>query len=396
MRKTGWLLFLCVASLAAQPATAPAPLLKSGQPVDWWFVFKFNAGSFPGCGGDAQRACLFGGAVQSYEFSQQFAVASSVDHDLQAGGGCAGDTTNDPVGATFDQVYNGKFFYVVWNDQFDGDPLATEGAPKGHSKGVLAWNEDGNGFVLQVSTPSWPGSGSATNPRQKDGNTLGCVRDDDVLVSQHFFALRLNKDDVVLILKALANASVATDPTKPQIVNNGGPADIQALVKALGQVSKSRTATKDKLSSGVVLISKPSDLHVPPWQMVSAILGGEPLRAATWWDAPKIPTTTATTAVGCWDPSLGKPGAVEIATQGTWAGKAIGLEGVAAPTGNHAKVGVSTGAHSYSIFGDMNQQGSLSGDCASSQNGRGGLFYVVDDVQLFSSVRDLIHGPAGE
>jgi hypothetical protein len=66
------------------------------------------------------------------------------------------------------------------------------------------------------------------------------------------------------------------------------------------------------------------------------------------------------------------------------------------PDGNHAKIGVSLGNtsnHSYAIFGDMNQQGSLSGpNCKSSQNGRGGLFYVVDDSQLFSSVRDLITG----
>jgi Deoxyribonuclease II len=388
-------MFLCTVSLAAQSADAPAPLLKTGQPVDWWFVFKFNAESFPGCGGGAQRACLFGGKVQPYrEFSQQFAFADSDDRSLHlGGGGCVGDTTIDPLGATFNQVYNGGFFYVLWNDQFDGDPLKTASAPKGHSKGLLAWNQDGNGFVLQVSTPSWPGSGSSRKPRKTDGNTLGCVKDNDVLVSQHFFALKLNKDDVVAVLKALQNASVVTNPAKPQTVNNGGPADIQALVRGLGKTSKSKIPTADKLSSGVVLISKPSGLHVPPWQMVSALLAGEPLRAATWWHAPEIPTTAATTKVGCWDPSLGKPGAVEIATQGTWAGKTIGLTGLAEPMGNHAKIGVSTGAHSYAIFGDMNQQGSLSGpDCGSSQNGRGGLFYVVDDAQLFSSVRDLIAG----
>ena len=145
-----------------------------------------------------------------------------------------------------------------------------------------------------------------------------------------------------------------------------------------------------------MLISKPSKLRVPPWQMVSALLGGEPLRAATWWARPEIPTTTATTVVGCWDPSLAKPGAVEIATTGTWAGSEIGLEGMPEPDGNHAKIGVSTGntaTHSYAIFGDMNQQGSLSGpNCKSSQNGRGGLFYVIDDSQLFSSVEDLIKG----
>ena len=69
------------------------------------------------------------------------------------------------------------------------------------------------------------------------------------------------------------------------------------------------------------------------------------------------------------------------------------FEGEAEPVGNHAKIGVSTGTHSYAIFGDMNQQGSLSPPkCTSSQNGRGGLFYVVDDGPLFTSVRDLIKG----
>jgi hypothetical protein len=370
-------------------------LLKSGQPVDWLFVFKFNAGTFAGCGSGVQRACPFGGSVQSYNsFGQQYAYASSAKHTLQAGDGCAGGGATDPLGATFAQVYTGPYFYVLWNDQFYGDPLPTKASPAGHSKGLLAWNADGNGFVLQVSTPDWPASGNSKHPRPTDGNTLGCIQhDNDVEVSQHFFALKLTKGDVLLVLKALANASVVTDPTNQQIVNNGGPADIQALVKTLGKTSKSTTATKDTLSSGVTLISKPSKLAVPPWQLVSALLGGEPLRVASWWTRPEIPTTTASTHVACWDDSLGRPGAVEIATSGTWDGKSIGLEGMVEPQGNHAKVGVSTGSHAYAIFGDMNQQGSLSGpNCSSSQNGRGGLFYVVEDEPLAGSVKSLLEG----
>jgi hypothetical protein len=400
-------ILLAVTSLGAQsaqsssnpaPATTPTPLLTSTQAVDWWFAFKFNAEAMPGCGGTAQRVCTFGGTVQPYhEFSQQFAYASSANHTLQQGDGCIGDTTADPVGATFNQVYTGRLYYVLWNDQFYGNPIISEDAPEGHSKGMLAWDNTGNGFVLQVSTPSWPGSGSDLFPRRVDGNTLGCIQDNDVMVSQHFFALKLNKDDVVTVLKALQNASVVTDPTKQELVNNGGPADIQALVKLLGKVSTSKAVTKDTLSSGVVLISKPSDLHVPPWQMVSALLDGVSLRAATWWAKPEIPTTTASTVIGCWDSSLSKPGAVDIATSGTWAGKSIGLDGIAEPEGNHAKVGVSTsGTHSYSIFGDMNQQGSLSGpNCASSQNGRGGMFFVVDDQALFASINALLKGASG-
>jgi hypothetical protein len=128
--------------------------------------------------------------------------------------------------------------------------------------------------------------------------------------------------------------------------------------------------------------------------MVSATLGGVSLRTATWWANPKIPTTTSSTKVKCWSTSLSKPGAVQIATTGEWDDKEIGLMGGAGPNFNHAKIGVSTsGAQHFAIFGDMNQQGSLSGpNCKSSQNGRGGLFYVVDNEELQGSIAALIKG----
>lgn len=40
----------------------------------------------------------------------------------------------------------------------------------------------------------------------------------------------------------------------------------------------------------------------------------------------------------------------------------------------------------------MNQQGTLSGNCKSSQNGRGGLFYVVNNEGLSNGIADLIKG----
>jgi len=376
--------------------------LKKSHAVDWWFVFKLNSGTFPNCANTATRACLFGGTVQKYKpsFGQQFVYASSENGSLQMGSGCAGDTVEDPIGATFEQVYNGSFYYVLWNDQFYNDPIKSQSGTWGHSKGMLAWNDAGEGFVMQVSTPSWPAAGNKASPRKTDGNTLGCVKDNDVLVSQHFFALKLTKSDLVQVLGALQNASVLTDPKIAQLVRNGGPPDIQKLVGALGVKSKDDNVTLYKLSSGVQVISKPSELNVPPWQMVSATLGGVPLRAATWWMKPAIYSTTASTKIGCWDSSLGKPGAVEIATTGHWGAIEIGLTGGSGPNFNHAKIGVSTstGDH-YSIFGDMNQQGAVSRTkvpkdpkCDSSQNGRGGLFYVIGDTKLFASVKALISG----
>ena len=384
---------------SASEAGAPAPLLRSGQSVDWWFVFKFNAKSFPGCGGAAVVACPYGGTPSGRTSSQQFVYASSNDRDLKKGDGCVGDTGTDPVGATFGEIYGGAYHYVVWNDQFYQDPPIQGcgnscSAPWGHSKGVLAWSDSGDGLVMQVSTPSWPASGSKDASRKSDGNSLGCVTStDNVLVSQHFFSLRLSGDDVVQVLKGMVNASVVTDPSNPQLVNNGGPQAIQDLVNLLGKKSASTQLLRVQLSSGVGLLSKPSGLQVPPWQMVSAELGGVPLRVASWWTHPAIDSTTSATTVECWDESLPKPGAVEIALSGIWSGTAFGLKGGGGPNFNHAKVGVSSDSnHHFVVFGDMNQQGSLTGDCGSSQNGRGGLFFVLEDDALSRSVSGLIQG----
>jgi|GEM_PF-362028 len=381
--------------------SGPAPLLAKGHPVDWWFVFKLNAAAFPECGSGAERNCIFGGAVQDYKgkYSQQFVYASSENASLQKGAGCVGDTLQDPVGATFDQVYNGSLFYVVWNDQFYGDPQIAGcskscSSPWGHSKGMLAWNDKGEGFVMQVSTPSWPASGSSFSPRKTDGNTLGCVNDNDVKVSQHFFSLRLSKDDVIKVLQSLQNASVVTDPANSQIVRNGGPSDVQGIVKKLGKKSTNTTHMKVTLSTGVELISKPSGLHMPPWQLVSAVLNGVPLRTATWWATPYINTSTASTTITCWNEDLGTSGPVQIATTGSWDGTTFSLKGGPQLDSNHAKIGVSTDpSKTYAIFGDLNQQGTLSGqNCASSQNGRGGTFYILNNKALFDSMTNLIKG----
>ena len=383
---------------AQSDATAPTPLVQAGMPTDWLFVFKFNGSAFSSKD-IADRPCPFGGTAQPYKlFGQQYVFATNANPTLVQGAGLLGTSDNDPVGATFGEIYNSSLHYVVWNDQPYGHPHITGCGenceiPWGHSKGVLAWNEAGEGLVLQVSTPSWPLAGRKDHPRIGDGNTLGCVQfKNDVAVNQHLFALRLTRSDVAAVLAALVNASVGTDIHNAGLTDNGGPPEIQALVQQLGVRSSSVKPTMATLSSGIRLISKPSNLNVPPWQMVSALLGGIDMRVANWWTVPKIYSTDSASRIDCWDPSLPKPGGVEIALHGHWQNKTFGLSGI--PTnGNHAKIGVSTApASSITVFGDENQQGALTGKCASSQNGRGGLFFVVDNAPLHAAVSDLIAG----
>lgn len=404
------------------PLSAPTPMAGKNQPVEWMFAFKFNAASFPGCTNDGTAPAvgtpgIFGGVVEEYKsgHSQQYVFATSKNPTLVKGEGCLGATYDDPLGATFAQVYNNPgYHYVLWNDQFYGEPINSLDSPWGHSKGMVAWNQAGEGFVLQVSTPSWPGSGCKEDPRNT-GNTLGAIGDDDdIEVSQHFFALKLSKGDLVEVLKALANASVATDTMQPSIVRNGGPADIVELVHALGIPAAQRkekssqppplpgppACTVSQLSSGVQLISKPSALHLPPWQLVSAELGGLSLRVASWWADPKIYSTEAGVEIDGWPANFTKPGAVAIASDGNWDGTTIGLTGGMGTNYNHAKIGISTDStRPLCIFGDMNQQGALRAnyahagqDMSSSQNGRGGTFYVLQNQQLFDSLTQLLKG----
>lgn len=391
------LLFVLALSLGAptaarQSSGAPEPLFAQNDADDWIFAFKLNATTFPT---PPVSNCVFGGSPQTKLASQQFIVARSSSTDLTAGAGLLGSSVADSLGATFSQVYNSNLNFVVWNDQLYQHPRMQGcgdgcSGPWGHSKGLIAWNETGDGLVLQVTTPSWPASGTAATPRTGSGNTLGCIaKPNNILYSQHFFALRLTPSDTAAVLEALTNASVVTDVTNPQLARLGGPNELRLTAMRLGRRSNSTTVFDTTLSSGIRLISKPSELHVPPWQMVSARLGGVSLRTATWWAAPRIPTTERGREIICWRNDLGAPGRVEVALTGRWADKTISLKG----GGNHAKLGVSLdGAHPYVIFGDLNQQGRLTNKCDSSQNGRGGLFFVLEDQQLHDAMADLLAG----
>jgi hypothetical protein len=143
----------------------------------------------------------------------------------------------------------------------------------------------------------------------------------------------------------------------------------------------------------VQIVAKSGLLHVPPWHMVSALLGGEPLVVATWWTGPQKIQDTKAMKPGCWDSSLGTAGSIRNAEIGKWRNKTFGLTGAASPDRNHAKLGVSkTGA--FVIFGDFNNEGALSESCDVNQNTRGGLFYIVGNKTLANEVRDLLDSRA--
>lgn len=399
---------------ASSATDTVAPRLGDGSVVDWWFTYKFNTYSFPEC--STTRECIFGGTVKEYKYGygMQYLLASNVNGTTKKGAlrtDCLG-TGADPVAKTFDQIYSGNApNYIIWNDQFYREPqieltpacstYSSEptscSAPWGHSKGAMAWDENGDGFIMQVTTPDWPGSGDSSIPRPTQGNTLGCIEDDNVEVAQHLFSLKLSPADTEDVLKALHRASVVTDPSNAQLVKlTTGPSNLAALAKGLGTLDTSASPYQASLSSGAKVIAKPQALHVPSWQMVSALVG-KPLRTATWWQSPEILSAEAGIP-GCWSSDLDTPQEVQIATSGQWQNTTFGLTGGLGQNYNHAKLGHSING-TLAIMGDMNQMGSYTPDlrkCDSSQNARGGLFFVLDDPTLHSDLKELMTGTTAD
>jgi len=411
------IIFITVLLSVATQSVSIAPILEDGTVADWWFSYKFNAMTYNSnkCTGqhDSNGTCTFGGQFigNQAKYGLNFATIhhqAGITSKLQmpSGNSCIGSGENDSLANTFSQIYNRVADnFVIWSDQFYGYPLPSQFAPWGHSKGALAWDGEGNGVLIQVTTPDWPKSGVAVGNSSdpNKGNTLGCnPEDNNLYFGQHFFSLKLNQNDVLLVLEALAVASAVTDPFNPLLVQHAAIINhtFSKAVSSLGQLSMGKTPFDVTLSSGVRLISKPSNLNVAPWQMVGAMINSS-LRTATWWDSPFINSTHPIDATSdpqlCWSSDLPKliP-EIQIATTGTWKGKPIGLTaGFGNPIGgNHAKIGVTVG-NSLTVFGDMNQQGCVSSStckCNSSQNGRGGMFFVVDDGSLHDDVSKLLQG----
>ena len=197
-----------------------------------------------------------------------------------------------------------------------------------------------------------------------------------VAFSQHFFALKLNKADVVTVLAGAAERERRHRSGKPQIVQRrpGGRSQWSRSRRAISK--ERRRSHQERASRGRdpdLEAVRPGMSRPGRWFRRCWAMPGE--RSATWWMKPWIYHQMARRGSMLGRATLGpKPGPVAIA--GTGAG--MSRDQPHRPL-NHAKFGTTTSADKrFSILGDLNQQGAIAPPgCDKSQNGRGGLFFVV-------------------
>ena len=269
---------------------------------------------------------------------------------------------------------------------------------------MLAWNETARASSCRCRRRRGPAPAASVS--RKSGNTLGCVKTNNNLVaSQHFFALKLNKEDLLEGAAGDAKRERRHRSDNRQIAQNGGPPEIRDAAEELGKKPHEKLRHKKpddlkiiqtQLTADVMLISKPSNAERAA---LADGVGAARRRLRAHRHMVGLAADLLDQEVDQ-DRLLGghvevrqkSPGDVIIAKNGTFGGRPLGLIGGQ----NHAKVGVVTsGRTSFSIFGDLNQQGTINpvkGKCDASQNGRGGMFFVVKNDELFKTLSDMLEG----
>ena len=345
-----------------------APLDGKGNPVDWWFLVKLPQGATSVCSGCASPACpswqgsRSGGVCYWYADSNNPTLRfySDLGFDCLSG-------TNNPVTQTLNQMKGRS--YIIWNDQGSKTSkpgtYPDKGAPIAHSKGAAAFGGS-TGFIMNVSTPNFP---------DPDLYTLGCQEDDNVEVSQHFFAFSVNKSGMSSWAAAVANAQLSV------ISQNNW---IFADTTVGGHSTTANLLTLQNLP--VRLIVKGSKDFFIPWDYVTNSLGSS-VKALTWYASPTTPPIGTGSTMNCLYQSPARFDVDVVRSLQTpdgsfsWCG-----QGEASPTCNHAKIGVGIGT-GWVVAGSMNMQGNIdSTGCESSQMGRGGDFYGFQSPSLWNGL----------
>jgi deoxyribonuclease-2 len=175
-----------------------------GKPVDWWFAYKLPSGVGPRkhTTGDEYLYC-------DSEWGSELHLSPQ---KLHIGRNALADTLHQL------QVEDRHTGYILWNDEIPPTkqhPKPSNNSSKGHTKGVLAFNQKTNsGFYLLHSTPRFPAVGQIELPdnEREYGQTFLCVTLNYATVLKLAEILRVHHEPQVY-----ASQNLPTDPTSPLV-----------------------------------------------------------------------------------------------------------------------------------------------------------------------------------
>lgn len=413
-----------------------------GNSVDWWFVLKLPQQVFDDVA-YTEEHCRCNHPICNFKNKNDvgsglcFLYADSNNPELKfysdLGYDCLGQGSKDPVSQTLSQLTSteqnmNSTYWGYFNDQFYG--LHGEKNSKSyqcsgsdtlnaHSKGSFQYDEVNGGFYLQSSIPNFPNPGDTFVP-------LGCQSENNVMFSQHVFAMSLNTSEMERLGEALQSATLCSTNFYTSKNATFGSSLTSKLLQDSKESSMYRSFVQPYSGSeqrdirpqsthiqirtlfqsipiDVIVKSKNTLMH--PWALVASKLQTD-ISVASWMDnsygIPSICSSdeyfftnhsfclldlsgNETLLSPSGNPLYNIENLIEAKFNETIQWHLFGGEGKGR---NHAKWAVETprkpSRTNRIIFGDMNQQGfPCSKDCSGSQLGRGGTFFSLDNKELW-------------
>lgn len=252
-------------------AASPSCLDRSGQAIDWWFIYKLPSGS-------------------DYAYVDPASLVPA--GPLRATGLSLG-TASGPLGATLTQLIAGRttLARVYWNDDLPPGAVALKAnVSTGHSKGVIG-GDAGGGFLLQHSWPEFPDP-SATAFSLGDASTT---------YGQHFLCISLGS-------AALEAAALGVQHADAQVYGSSVPAglktampEVTALVAGWRRGGVYSATLKSQNGASFVQYAKSGKTGLDIWgQVVQPALRMDAW-VETWRRSPQQATycRSAGTGPGC-------------------------------------------------------------------------------------------------
>jgi deoxyribonuclease-2 len=338
-----------------------SPLSESGNPVDWWFIYKVPRA--------AQENISGIGPATGYEYAYYDNVVDTVQaspYEMDGGKGA--------LNLTLDAIFDGQSDstgWILYNDERPPeDELGQDNSELGHTKGALLFDTASNTAIwLLHSWPKYVWPDAPEMPTPMYGQTFMClaltVQDIDALAAQminyqqpQVFASKipagLDPTSSIVKLSQGVNINSAGDSNTIDLTTRGG---LNFKV-----VAKNRNWNKD-FWNDLVVDQLNIDINVETW-----IRGGAKVIPDTL-DEAKVHTTSD----------------IKFITL-----QAIGLPWAWPEVDDHAKWGIShPGEGDWICVGDINRM--------ISQRKRGGCTIAFQDADLWDLLNktDLINAPAG-
>jgi deoxyribonuclease-2 len=148
---------------------------ETGNPVDWWFIYKVPQLG-PGAGSDSATGyeyVYYDSKIDANPDLKQRNVTKS-PNVLNSGNGALNLTLKSVLDSF--AAPTGKTGWIMYNDEMPESVGKTDDGNKGHTKGAIAFDTETNtGFWILHSWPKFNDPGAKADPTPQYGQTYLCI-----------------------------------------------------------------------------------------------------------------------------------------------------------------------------------------------------------------------------